>query len=106
MGLMMTNKKELKLMSIEELKKEFVRLASNLEDTTPVAQEMAVRSKKIMFEEMMPRKLNRKKLQAAAEQDYQKDQDKKSEIAQGAVKNVLNFYKKTSSGKINWDRKW
>tara|TARA_R110002020_G_scaffold138674_5_gene309143 strand:+ start:825 stop:989 length:165 start_codon:yes stop_codon:yes gene_type:complete len=54
----------------------------------------------------MTRKLNRKKLQAAAEQDYQKDQDKKREIAQEAVKNVLNFYKKTSSGKINWDRKW
>jgi Zn-finger domain-containing protein len=43
---------ELKLMSIEELKKVFVILASNLEDTTPVAQEMAARAKKIMFKEI------------------------------------------------------
>jgi hypothetical protein len=57
---------------------------------------------------MMTRKLNRKKLQEAAEQDYQKDLAKKKAraVAENSVKSVLNFYKKTSSGKINWDRKW
>lgn len=44
--------KQLKLMSVEELKKVFVKLASNLEDTTPVAQEMAARAKKMMFKEI------------------------------------------------------
>jgi|TARA_R110000824_G_scaffold351725_3_gene538766 hypothetical protein len=51
----------------------------------------------------MTKKLNLKKLQQAAQDDYLKDQAKKKAIVEQSVKRVRSFYSKVSDGAINMD---
>ena len=51
----------------------------------------------------MVKKLNLKKLQEDAQNDYLKDQAKKKAIVEKSVKSIRSFYSKVSDGAINMD---